>query len=57
MTAKEEDILLNQSYLKQGITVEKLLESLVLTNGFKLDDLLIGDKNAILTQIKKVCLW
>ena len=53
MTAKEEDILLNQSYLKQGITVEKLLESLVLTNGFNLDDLLIGDKNAILTQIRR----
>lgn len=53
MTAKEEDILLNQSYLKQGITVEKLLESLVLAKGFNLDDLLLGDKNAILTQIRR----
>jgi len=53
MTAKEEDILLNQSYLKQGVVVEKLLHSLVITKDFKLDDLLIGDKNAILTQVRR----
>ena len=53
MTAKEEDILLNQSYLKQGVTIDKLLDSLVATKSFKLDDLLIGDKNAILTQIRR----
>ena len=53
MTAKEEDILLNQSYIKQGVVVDKLLKSLVVTAGFNLDDLLIGDKNAILTQIRR----
>ena len=53
MTAKEEDILLNQSYLKQGTVVEKLLRSLIVTKDFDLDDLLVGDKNAILTQVRR----
>jgi hypothetical protein len=53
MTAKEEDILLNQSYIKQGTVVEKLLHSLIVTKNFDLDDLLVGDKNAILTQIRR----
>jgi len=53
MTAKEEDILLNQSYIKQGTVVEKLLHSLIVTKDFDLDDLLVGDKNAILTQIRR----
>ena len=47
MTAKEEDILTNMSYLKQGIVIDKLLQSLVVTK-FNWDDLLIGDKNAIM---------
>jgi len=47
MTAKEEDILTNQNYLKQGTVIDKLLQSLIVTK-FNYDDLLVGDKNAIL---------
>jgi len=47
MTAKEEDILTNQNYIKQGVVIDKLLQSLVVTK-FDFDDLLIGDKNAIM---------
>ena len=47
MTAKEEDILTNLNYIKQGIVIDKLLQSLVITK-FDWDDLLIGDKNAIM---------
>ena len=47
MTAKEEDILTNMSYLKQGVVIDKLLQSLLVTK-FEFDDLLIGDKNAIM---------
>jgi len=47
MTAKEEDILTNQNYLAKGIVVDKLLQSLVVTK-FNFNDLLSGDKNAIL---------
>ena len=47
MTAKEEDILTNQSYIKQGIVLDKLLQSLIVSK-IDYNDLLIGDKNAIL---------
>jgi hypothetical protein len=47
MTAKEEDILTNLNYIKQGIVIDKLLQSLVVTK-FDWEDLLIGDKNAIM---------
>ena len=47
MTAKEEDILSNTNYLKDGTVIDKLLQSLLVTK-FNYDDLLIGDKNAIL---------
>lgn len=48
MTAKEEDILTNVNYLQQGTVIDKLLESLITTPGVVLNDLLVGDKNAIL---------
>ena len=48
MTAKEEDILTSQSLLKKGIVIDRLLESLLVDKSIKVDDLLIGDKNAIL---------
>jgi len=48
MTAASEDILTNQSYLKSGIMIDKLLQSLIATPGVNYDDVLVGDKNAIL---------
>jgi len=48
MTAKEEDILSNQAYIQKGIVLDKLLESLVITKGVNVTDLVIGDKNALL---------
>ena len=47
MTAKEEDILTNQSYIKQGIVIDKLLQSLIVSK-IDYNELLTGDKNAIL---------
>jgi hypothetical protein len=48
MTAKEEDILASPNLIKKGILLDKLLEAVVIEDGVKADDLLIGDKNAIL---------
>jgi hypothetical protein len=48
MTAKEEDILTNQSYIKSGIVLDKLLQSLVVDKDINIDDLIVGDKNALL---------
>jgi hypothetical protein len=47
MTAREEDILTNQSYIKDGTVLDKLMKSLIVTP-IVYDDLLIGDKNAIM---------
>ena len=51
MTAKEEDILTNQSYIKQGIVIDKLVQSLIVSD-VNYDDLLIGDKDAILVAAR-----
>ena len=47
MTAKEEDILTNQNYIRQGIVIDKLLKSLIVSK-INFEDLLIGDKDAII---------
>tara|TARA_R110000851_G_scaffold139005_1_gene275812 strand:+ start:198 stop:983 length:786 start_codon:yes stop_codon:yes gene_type:complete len=51
MTAKEEDILTNQNYIKNGTVIDKLLQSLIVDTT-KIEDLLIGDKNAILVAAR-----
>jgi len=51
MTAKEEDILTNQNYIKNGTVIDKLLQSLLVTE-FDYGDLLIGDKNAIMVAAR-----
>jgi hypothetical protein len=47
MTAKEEDILTNANYLRNGTVIDKLLQSMIITD-INYNDLLVGDKNAIL---------
>ena len=48
MTAKEEDILTSQNLIEQGIVIDKLLESLVIDKKININDMLVGDKNAIM---------
>jgi len=48
MTAKEEDILSNQSYIQKGTVLEKLLRSVIVNKDINIDDLIVGDKNALL---------
>ena len=52
MTAKEEDILTSQNLIQQGLVIDKLLESLIIDKSVKLDDMLIGDKNAIMVSAR-----
>ena len=47
MTAREEDILTNQNLIQNGTVIDKLLQSLIVTP-INYNDLLVGDKNAIL---------
>ena len=51
MTAKEEDILTNQAYIADGTVFDRLFKSLIVSD-VNYDDLLIGDKNAILVAAR-----
>jgi hypothetical protein len=51
MTAKEEDILTNANYIRQGIVIDKLLKSLIVTE-IDYNDLLVGDKNAMMVAAR-----
>jgi len=48
MTAKEEDILTNQNYIEKGIVIDKLLQALIVDKTIDYNELLVGDKNALL---------
>ena len=48
MTAKEEDILASQNLIRKGVVLDKLFESVVVGEGVDINDIFIGDKNAIL---------
>tara|TARA_R110001592_G_scaffold92891_1_gene270240 strand:+ start:116 stop:976 length:861 start_codon:yes stop_codon:yes gene_type:complete len=47
MSAVEEDILTNESFIKQGIVLDKLFKALIVTP-INYNDLLLCDKNAIM---------
>jgi hypothetical protein len=51
MTAKEEDILTNANYMRNGTVIDKLLQSMVVTP-IDYNELLVGDKNAILVAAR-----
>jgi hypothetical protein len=53
MTAKEEDILTSESLLKKGLALDRLLQSVIVNKSIKVNDLLIGDKNALLIAARK----
>jgi hypothetical protein len=51
MTAKEEDILTNQEYIRKGTVIDKLLQALIVSK-INYNDLIIGDKNAIMVAAR-----
>ena len=51
MTAKEEDILTNQSYIQKGTVLDRLMKALIISE-ISYDELLIGDKNAIMVAAR-----
>lgn len=53
MTAKEEDILTSKSLLKKGVAIDKMLESIVVDRSIRLEDLVLGDKNALILAARK----
>ena len=52
MSAKEEDILTNQNFIQKGIVIDKLLQSMIVDKKVNYNDLILGDKNAILVAAR-----
>ena len=52
MTAKEEDILTSQNLIKKGVVIDMVLNSLIVTKGVTCDDLILGDKNAVMVAAR-----
>lgn len=50
MTAKEEDILTSEALLRKGLALDRMLQSLLVDKTLKIDDFLIGDKNALVVS-------
>jgi len=48
MTAKEENILTTESYIKSGVVIDKFLQSMIVSPKFNYDDLLIGDRDGLM---------
>ena len=48
MTAKEEEILASQNLIKKGVVLDKLFESIIVDKNVNPDDIILGDKNAIM---------
>jgi hypothetical protein len=51
MTAREEDILTNQNYISKGTVLDELIKSLIVSD-VKYEDLIVGDKNALLVAAR-----
>lgn len=52
MTAKEEDILSNPSYLKKGTVITELLRSSLVDKSIDVSDMIAGDRNAIMVFLR-----
>ena len=52
MTAKDEDILLSQAYIKSGTVITKLIESCLIDKTINVDEMLAGDRNAVMIAIR-----
>jgi hypothetical protein len=48
MTAKDEDILLSKAYIKSGTVITKLIESCLIDKTINVDEMLAGDRNAVM---------
>ncbi len=53
MTAKDEDILTSKTLLKQGVALERVLQNLLVDKSININDLLVGDKNAIVVAARR----
>ena len=48
MTAKDEDTLTSRTLLKKGVALERVLQNIIVDKSININDLLVGDKNAVI---------
>jgi len=53
MTAREEDLLVSPALKKEGLAIDRVIESLLVDKNIRTKDLLLGDKTAILINARK----
>ena len=52
MTAKDEDILTSKSLMKKGLTIDRLLSNVIVDKHVKPENLLVGDRNALIVAAR-----
>ena len=52
MTAKDENILMSEAYIKNGTVINKLLESCIVDKSININEMLVGDRNAVMIAIR-----
>ena len=53
MTARDEDTLTNKTLLKQGVALDRVLQNLLVDKNININDLLLGDKNAVVVAARR----
>ncbi len=48
MTARDEDVLTSQTLLSKGLALDKFVQGILVNQSIKVEDLLVGDKSAIM---------
>lgn len=52
MTAEEEDILNNEDLIKEGVALDRVLDSLLESSQYNVNDFLVGDKDSLLIHAR-----
>ena len=52
LSAKELDTLSSKSLLQKGVAVDRMLQSIIVDNNVQVEDLFVGDKNAIIVAAR-----
>ncbi len=52
MTTQEEDILMSRALIKKGTVINELIRACLLTPGVAVNDMLAGDRNALMVAIR-----
>lgn len=52
LTARGEDILTSRHLVKRGIVVDRLVQSAIVNRSIKVEDMILGDKNAVMVAYR-----